>query len=119
MTSRVAHFLTVTATVTPRTVEGETDRYNTPALVAGEPFEAASWWHPLDSEEQTDRPAGTVTLRAYFDAGDAISTLDRIAFTDGPTGEVAGPPQKWRHPVTGDEFQTVELVEVIVGDGGS
>lgn len=110
MTVSIDHFLTVAAVITPRTQTGAPDRYGIPAWIDGDPIDAMTWWHPLDTAEQIERPAGTVTVRAYFLAAVPIDTLARVTIADAGTFEVAAPPATWRHPVTGDQFKTVELI---------
>lgn len=116
--SPIGHFLTTPATIVNRSQTGAGDRYGTPGWVEAAPVETLVFWHPVTTEEQVQRPAGVVTVRAYARGDVTISTLARITIA-GRRFEVAAPPAQWVHPHSGDTYQTVELVEHSPEEAGS
>lgn len=106
----VDHLLRVPAVIIDRARTGPVDRFGTPTWEELPEVPAECWYHPASSEEQLARPAGVVQWVAYFPLTVTIATTSRLTI-DGRTFEVLAPPLEWRHPVSREGFQRVEMVE--------
>ena len=103
------NLLRIPCHIVPRVGEYE-DRYGSPVMGDGTPTETVCWWYPLSAEEQTERPVGTTTHRFYLHPDDDVPVQGRIEVEDR-LFEIAAPAMMWRHPVRGELFQHVDVIE--------
>lgn len=114
--SRIAAFLKIASTITNRSRSGPDDRQGSPTWLEEDPIEAFGYFHPLDAEEQVDRPTGLVTWRGYYAADVGVRANASIVIP-GHAFEVASAPAEWIHPSQGAAYLTVDLVERITHQG--